>query len=435
MDKNNAQPTPILERGRIDDLLTGAMAGGVLILVAGQGYGKTTAVRSFLRKGPEMSLWWQVSGNHSLPVFWENFTRFVGQKNAGAAAKLREIGVPQTVPQFDNWMEISAGLFNDREKLIVVLDDFHLLKSQKALEFINRIIRRPMPGIFLILICRKEPEIDTISLLSKGRLARIEADELVFTRDETAAYFRLLGISVSDSDIDGIQNGTEGWPLLVGMTAAEMQKGGNGENVFRRFADSLFFSLSREFQDCLVLLSFFEKGPVDLNKRIFELFFPKYRERKGLMAEIDRLTPLIHFDYYLPGYRFYGPFREYLCEKQRDLPHDKIREISEIGAQWCLENHLTQEAAVHFERAENYEGIADIVISYPHIVPPSVAAPLLEIVNRIISKKNPGPLNGAPLHGDADYSDYLECIIRPRLMWCLDRPEYPGVLLQENIAR
>jgi LuxR family maltose regulon positive regulatory protein len=424
-----------LERPRIHRLMEKAVEGHVLIVSAGEGYGKTYAVNSFLRQRPETAVWIQLSERDNHPWrFWENYTNAMGRRKARVGKELREIGFPETAQQFAKWFEIERREFSFPGKYVIVGDDFHRVTSRAVLDFIQRTMHSPIPNHTLILISRSEPALNLIPVLAKGRLDRLGAEDLLFTEEEIADYFRLRGIDLSGEELAAIHRDTEGWPLAMGLMATEIQKSGGGytrplleKGVFRIFEDDLFSSVAAEVRQYLLKLSLFEQWPLELLERTAATLPDQYRYMPALLAELEKLGAFVRYDYYLQGYRIHQMFLEYLREKQRRLPPAEIKATCAIAARWCLENNLKMDAAINLERAGDCAGLAGIVDSFPRIIPRSAAAPLLEIIERMI--------NRADQDAEDEHCIYLRYVVRGRLLICLSRYDDAAAAFRESISR
>ena len=425
----------LLERPRVYGLLAKALEGGTLIISAGEGAGKTVAINSFLRRRKETTIWIQISERDNHPWrFWENYTRALGQCKAQAGKELREIGFPETSQQLGKWYEITRREFSYPGKYVIVGDDFHRIKSRNVLDFLDRVFTYRIPNHTLVLICRNDPALNIVPLISKGHLARIGAEELLFTKDEIAEYFRLWNIELSMEEIAAIHHDTEGLPLALNIVAAEIQRNRKSysrpalqKSAFKIFEDEMFESVPKELQCYLVKLALLEQWPLDLLEESVVILPEQYRHLPSLLLELEKLSSLVRYDYYLQGYRIHQLFLEYLREKQKELPKEEIKEFSAIAAAWCLKNNLMMDTAINFERAGNYAGLAGIIDTFPRIIPFSAASPLLDIIGRLMARDD---------RDDADeHFIYLRHVARGRLLMCLGRFDQAVAVFEENTRR
>jgi LuxR family maltose regulon positive regulatory protein len=439
MGKDNSDVLPkipedrfFLERFRIHAMLEKALESYIVIISAGEGYGKTCAVNSFLRKYRQPTVWILLSERDNQPVhFWKNYTGAMGQCRPAPASEMRKIGFPKTERQFKKWSGINRTEFG-AQKQVIVLDDFHCIRPGPVLDFFQQAMRSPVPNQTLILIGRTEPSFNMTSMLLKGSLTRIGADDLLFNEQEVADYFKLWNIALSGEDSAAIYRDTEGWALALGIVATELSKNSylpslSEKSIFRIFADDLFASVSGEIRNYLIKLSLFEQWPLELLRKTAASLSEPYREISALVTELEKLGTLVTYDYYLRGYQIHRVFLEYLREKLKNIPGDQIREMRALASTWCLENNLKMDAAIHFERMNDYAGLADIIDSFPCIIPQSTAASLLEMINRLLCREN---------RDEADENFLYLCkIVRGRLLMSLTRFEEAVAVFGENIRQ
>jgi LuxR family maltose regulon positive regulatory protein len=408
-----------LERPRIQKLLNEALQSPVVTVSAGEGYGKTWAVYSFLLNSDAVNFWIQISeqdnrGGH----FWENENSAVSLYNPELGKSLLEIGIPETNRQFDQYHRLVEKQIKPGRRYILAFDDFHLLHNAQTLNFLNLYLSYPFPNMSSILIYRGEPDINNISLLSKGLLSRISEEDLRFNREETAEYFSGQGISLTEEDLGYIYRSTEGWPLLLNFIARNAKSGKTGGKAYspelmrKEFAkaieDSFFSSLSGDMRKLLIKSSLIEHRPRELLERL--------SPQRELVAGLDKLTPMIRYDPYIYGYHPHKILLEFLREKQGELSPEEIRQVYALAAAWCMENGLRTEAARYYEQAGDYRGIVNLVYSFPGLMPGKTAAFFMELINR------------QPRGGDSgeEYLSLLRYTVRPKLLFALGHFEEAG---------
>ncbi|MDR0879009.1 MAG: LuxR C-terminal-related transcriptional regulator [Treponema sp.] len=417
-----------LERKGVRDILQRSLQGPMTTVVAGEGYGKTYTIYSFLQKYDGITIWLQLSERDNLEQrLWENYTGAVKQISEGFASDLAELGFPDTVRQFDRYIDLLKNNLDPGKRYIIVLDDFHLIQAPKIIRFLERAVAALRQDTSLILISRREPAINTVSLLSKGFLVRITAEDLRFSKKEIEDYFALQNILLSGDELTRIYADTEGWALALNLIAREIkqQKGGEKDhalaliksNTFKAIEGEIFLSLQEELQIFLVKLSLVEHWHSDL--------LEKLSPDKNNIEELNTLEFFVRYDAYSHGYRIHPLFVDFLREKQSMLAPEEIRDVYDMAAQWCLDNNLRMDAASYYERAEDYPGIISLVNSFPQILPIATAAFFLEIADRMIPR-------GDPTDGDLLY---LRWVTRPKLLMALGRFDESTAENHEAIAQ
>jgi LuxR family maltose regulon positive regulatory protein len=416
-----------LERPRIDRLMEKALQSYVVTVVAGEGYGKTHALNSFLQKKNLKTIWVQLSERDNLGWrFWENYTGEVAHLNPEAAKIFADMGFPESGRQRDRYLGLIKDEIISHEQYVTVFDDFHLLVNPTVLLYLARALIEPASKNAIVFISRTEPAINTLSLLAKGLLFQITVEDLRFTREEIDEYFRLYRVSLEEEELERIYQNTEGWALALGLIRqgikADRTSRRNWDRVMlpiRKMEENIFLAMDTELQKFLIKLSLIEHWPRELLER--------FESGGKNIAAMEKFSSVIRFDAYLHGFRIHHLFLDFLRGKQGELSWEEIREVSGKSAQWCIENNLPTDAAMNYERARDYGGLIRLIDSLPRILPRTVAAFFLETLDRLIAANREDT-------NDWDFL-FLRFIIRSRLLAFLARFAESAAECQEAVAR
>ena len=423
----------ILERKRIHALLEKTVRNSVVFVTAGGGYGKTYAVNSFLRQKKRTAIWVSLTERDNNPLhFWESVTKAVSFHDPRTGKDLEKMGFPETHNQITRCLSILSSELPHRELFPIVTDNFHFISDTSILNFISVILSSPHPKEAIILISLREPEVNTMSLLSKGLLSRIPVDALRFNEEEIAAYFRLRNISLSGEEAKGIFADTEGWILAISLIAEEMKSGSKKysrsllhEGSIRSMIDTLFASVPASYQRFLITISSFDQWPLEVISKItgsLEKTLPPMEEQ---IVCLNHLSALYRYDVYLHGFRIHTLFLEYLRKKQGEVSRQEIKAACSINAAWCMENRLLVDAAINYGIAGDCEGIIKAIYSSPRILSRPAAASFLEILDRLF------------LDDERDETDknfiFLRYITRAGLLLSMGRFDESWGILEEGI--
>jgi LuxR family maltose regulon positive regulatory protein len=373
-----------LERPGIDRLLEKALQKPVVVVCAGAGYGKTQAVYSFVRKYPALVGWIQLSERDNIGKrFWENLITGIAAGNKKAAARLAGTDFPETRREFERYLTIPLQETRTDTKYILVYDDFHLIHDKGVLQFLERSITAPFPSITSILITRTEPSLDLRVLESKGLLARITEEDLRFTRDEMAAYFRLLDISPPSQMISSIYYDTEGWAFAIHLAGLSLKNAPPGgayvnqalrSNIFKLIDSELMAPLPPPVQRFLIKLSLIEHLVPDLLEEL--------AGDPSVMERMKDLDSFIRFDAYLNAYHIHHLFLDYLRGRQDELTEYDKKDLWHKTAAWCAANNQKMDAINYYEKAGDYARLIGVVDTMSSILPNRIARTLLEIMER-----------------------------------------------------
>jgi LuxR family maltose regulon positive regulatory protein len=438
------------DRPRVNEILALALQSPVVTVVAGQGYGKTSAVYSFLENSSIVSLWVQLTARDNINRhFWENLCSCVALRNLELGNDLLEMGFPETNRQFDRFyvlieraiktIESSAPFPGGRPRYVMVYDDFHLIQEPAMLRLFNRILAFPLVDTTILLISRAEPKINTLPFLSKGLLARITVEDLRFTPEEIAGYFSMRRLEVSGEDVESFWRDTEGWPQVLSLVVQDAEKRNKTGiryspeliklPLFKMIESSFFSSLDRGTRLFLIKLSLGDYWPLELLDKLDSTG----EKREGL----DKISPLIRYDSYFNGYRIHNLLGEFLKEKQGELSAGERREVYRMNAEWCFKNNLRLEAAVYYEKARDYRGFLNLSLALPTIIPGETASFFLAIIERLSFEDETEITDGGDSEGGPDRREvflYLRFVMRPRLLFAMSRFDEAALVCRRAIA-
>jgi LuxR family maltose regulon positive regulatory protein len=436
----------LFDRARVHTILEAALKTPLVSVVAGQGYGKTFSVYSFLESHPAITMWIQLSGqDNTSRCFWENVCACVALRNPDLGKALLEIGFPETDHQFDQFyagVEQAINVLRRSDggeglRWVMVYDNFHLIRDPAMLRLFDRILVFPIPNMTVILIGRNEPWVKTQALLSKGLLFRITAEDLRFSQAETAACFALQNITISQEDVARLYQDTEGWPQVISLITRDMIKRGVTEfhyapelikiPLFKMIDRSFFSSLDKDTRKFLIKLSLGDHWPMEL---LYEL-----DETGTISGDLESITPLIRYDSFLNGYRIHKLLIDFLKEKQGELSPAEQREVNLKSAAWCLKNNLRMDAAMYYGKAQDLSGFLNLSLTLPMIIPGEMASFFLSIVDHLLAEPDL-PLDSASgtEPGTEDLLLYLRFAMRPKLLFALRRFKEAAAVCRQAIA-
>jgi len=372
-----------MPRLRIDRLFDQATACEAVYVVAGAGYGKTQAVHHYVKQQPDAVVrWLQMTDNDNMGSrYWESLTHSVSLDNPVLAAKLRELGFPDTIARFKQFAGIVKELEHKSQKAFVVLDDFHLIHSKQMLTFVQRCAQLRLPGACEIFISRNEPDINSIYLFSKGKACMISEEDLRFSDDEIADFLKQSNITFSAEDILRISEATKGWALAIKLLALVLARTDQDldraletmkQNVFKLFETEAFGDFPESVQKRLVQLSLISNLPqTTLSEIISDSSFVQYA---------PMLKSFIWFDSLICEFRIHPLFLEFLQTKQYILSEEEQLDTYKKAAQWCLENKLYLDAITYFAKSRQHDRLLDMMLKYPVKLPPDTCDYILGIL-------------------------------------------------------
>lgn len=185
-----------LHRSRVTTLLDSASTRPVTLVLGPVGAGKTTAVSDWAREG-------RAPG----PVVWVTVeaSRGPGERWSAAAHHLAD------------------ALAGDAGPQVLVLDDVHHVDADDtAALLLDRLLRRPPPGLHLVLVGRREPDVPLNRLRFSGALTELRFADLAFTVDEVEALLHAWQAPVAPGWAGQVLGVTAGWAAIVRVMAERL---------------------------------------------------------------------------------------------------------------------------------------------------------------------------------------------------------------------
>ena len=409
--------TQYLPRPRLKKILDQATRFKLVYVIAGVGYGKTQAVRSYFEdKKDATMLWMQITESDNIVSrFWEDFTHVVSPDNSELLGKLREFGFPETLDRFKKFVELIRETDIYSSKTFFVLDDFHLLVSKEVLLFVEHFVHLHPPDMCVLILSRKEPEINAVSLFAKGNGSELTEDELRFTAEETSALFKQCETPCSARNISQLTEATKGWAMALNMLCLTMKKIPNNfkyaldfvmQNIFKSIASEAWDNFPQHIQKTIVKLSLLSDLPVISPQEIFD------------DAECLRSTPelasFIRFDSFTNDIRIHSLYLEFLKDKLYILSYEEKKETYRLAAKWCVKHDFYLSAICYYAKSQQFERIIQTLLSYPLKLSRDASEYILHIL------ENPELTNSY-----ADNSDvlFLKSFFIPLLLIGADRYE------------
>jgi LuxR family maltose regulon positive regulatory protein len=209
--------------------LEAGVSGGVTLLSAPPGSGKTVLLQSWIEEtgiGTHVA-WVSIErGEVDTQRFWLTVVERL-RAVAGADGFIKKLGPS---PEFngDNVVDrLVSELDSLDEPVILIIDDLHELHSAEALAQLARLLARRPPSLRVVLVTRRDPQLGLHRLRLTGQLTELREADLRFTLDETRKLLAASGIALSEEGLARLHARTEGW--VAGLRLAALSLAGHAD--------------------------------------------------------------------------------------------------------------------------------------------------------------------------------------------------------------
>jgi LuxR family transcriptional regulator, maltose regulon positive regulatory protein len=354
-------PKPLVERPRLLELLDEGIEGPLTLISAPAGAGKTSLLASWLAAEPRPVAWLAPRPQLTEAAFWAELLASV-QRVAPPRSALRRLPGPRTGTPAPFVVELLNGFAELDEPLVVIVDDFHLVKSREICGAIEQLLRAAPTSLRLILSTRHDPPLPLHLLRASGELTELRARDLALTTEEAQELLDGLGVELESHVLSLLLEQTEGWAAGIRLfTVAHRSRSRelklvDAIELDERPASEYLLAevLQRQPEDVrefLLATSVAVRFTADLADALTGGSDSAHVAER-LVADnifIERL------DTRPPCYRYHHLFAELLQAELRHAAKHRLAELHARAAEWHLENHAPMDAVHHALAAGDLE--------------------------------------------------------------------------------
>lgn len=195
------------------------------IVHAPMGYGKTVAVREYLKTTEADWVWVSLAGSEGeADYLWARLCDALNGVNEELAARFSAIGFPYDCFKTDALLDVLMD-YDYKNHLILVFDDFHTIEENNVFELMKAIVRERLTGLHIVLITRELAKLDAADLYQKQLCFTITEKSLKFNREEVFRYLDFMECRMSEEERERVFQITDGWESMLYITAKGIKQG------------------------------------------------------------------------------------------------------------------------------------------------------------------------------------------------------------------
>ena len=220
-------PASMVVRRRLDVVLDRIPPGGIGLVVAPAGSGKSVLLGQWMRCSAAPACHVRVTPAHDDPVV---FARAVTSAIASVAPDFDPLvanSVTAAGPDLGTVFvsQLLVGLEELDRELVLVLDDVHRLVNKAMWADLEQLIDRLPDNVRLVLSARWDPLVSIQSLRLLSRLVEIRANDLAFNTDEGRDLIEAVsGRSLTAAQGDALVARTDGWAAGLQLASISLQR-------------------------------------------------------------------------------------------------------------------------------------------------------------------------------------------------------------------
>ena len=245
--------THLVTRSRLIKRLDDGLNYKLTLISAPAGFGKTTLVSSWINKLKQVH-----PGAENFKVCWISldkrdndaitFWQYVVAAFQTISPTIGEIinSILDSMSAFATEVVITM-LINEivehhqgdlqPQPIILILDDYHLINNQDIHASLNFLLDHLPHFMHLIITTRADPPLQLSYRQGRSEVNQIRAAELSFNAEESVEFLNtLMGLELSQKDIQTLENRTEGWIAGLQLAAISLQDQPDKQNFVSSFA-------------------------------------------------------------------------------------------------------------------------------------------------------------------------------------------------------
>ena len=382
MPKEKISLNSIYISERLQKSLQPVSNSALTAITAPMGYGKTTAVNWYLSRlaKDSQALLIRISiYSQNLSIFWKSV------QNAFSFAGLNFLenyDCPEDEASAGFLTEILCYQLEKCENCYIFIDDFHLLKDDRADTFLCRMAGRIPENVHLIVASRNHFISDDWIVRLGGRLHRIEIDDLRLNSGELSAYIRRCGTSMTDSQLEHLLKSSEGWFAAVYLNLCSFSKSGElpgkTSDIYQMFSASMLNPLPEDRKEFLSAMGLADEFTEEMAE-----FITKREDVHQILKMLTRQNAFVTCLNDGQTYRFHHMMKECAFRAFRTLDDSRQAFYYERYGAWYEKYGAYIHALSAYRRNQNFAAILRVVQKDAGILLASLKPEeVLEVLNR-----------------------------------------------------
>ena len=335
----------------------------VTVLSAPPGSGKTVLLRSWIDEPGRAGrvAWVAVGRGEQDPQrFWLSVLGALRGTSAGSGL-VREL---TAAPDLDGWAVVER-LLKDltplADRLWLVIDDMHELRSAEALAQLELLVMRAPPELRFVLATRHDLRLGLHRLRLEGELSEIRTADLQFTQAEARELLTAAGVALPEPALAMLHERAEGW--AAGLRLAALSLAGHEDP--ERFAAE-FSGSERTVADYL-LAEVLERQPDEVRRLLLRTSVlervsgPLADALTGgsggerMLAELEQANAfVVSLDAGRSWFRYHHLFADLLQLALRRTTPGEVTALHGAAAGWFAEHGFPVEAIRHAQAAQDW---------------------------------------------------------------------------------
>lgn len=367
----------LVSRERLLDRLNEGLHRKLTLISAPAGYGKTTLLSEWAAQSAWQLAWITLdAGDNDTERFLTYLTSALQTAMPDPSGLEGLLGARfslQPLPLDAILAVLINQLSNSADRLVIVLDDYHLIENQEIHAFLGTLLVNLPANTHLVISTRADPPLRLARLRAKDQLNEITERDLRFTLAEAKIFFEaVMGLRLTNDQIAKLETRIEGWITglqLVGLSLKDREHpdelietlAGTHRFILDYLVEEVYSDLPPLLQNFLLRISILERLSPGLCDRVaFES--GEAQQSKKILEFMDASNLfVVPLDSQRQWYRFHPLFTDFLRDRLKTQHTHELPDLHRRAAAWHAEHNLLAEAVEHSFAAGDSDDAADLI--------------------------------------------------------------------------
>ena len=230
----------LVSRPALLDRIAKGLAGKLTLISASSGYGKTTLISEWCSQQERNYplAWISLDEGDNDPVNFLSY--FLAALQNILEGFGQDVGTILQGSQNPLDSAIWSLLINELSLIphdfALVLEDYHVIETHEIHQMMIFILEHLPPQMHLVILTRADPPFPLARFRSRGELLEIRAKDLRFSLDDATAFLHdMVGMNLSEKNIQILFERTEGWVTGLQLAALSIQGQDDPSDVISAF--------------------------------------------------------------------------------------------------------------------------------------------------------------------------------------------------------
>jgi LuxR family maltose regulon positive regulatory protein len=364
----------LVARPRLRNALASGEGRTLTLVSAPAGFGKSTLLGQWAEdlSGAGRSVAWvSLDGSDNDPARFLAY--LVGALRAVEVGVGDGIVASQRSPDPPPVEAVMGSLVNDlanaRHKVVVVLDDYHVVDSEPIHKAVAFLLEHLPENARLIVSSRTDPPLPLPKLRAQDQMIEIRAADLRFTPEEANAFLGdVMDLTLSEGDVAALEEITEGWIAALQLAALSMRDredvsgfvsafSGSNRHVLDFLAEEVLEGQPEGVKEFLLRTSILERMSAPLCDAL-----TGRSDGQEILEKLERENLfVVLLDDERRWYRYHHLFADFLRGRLRRESSELAGELHVLASGWHEDNGHLGEAIGHALSAPDHERAARLI--------------------------------------------------------------------------